>query len=134
MDEYRALYARSVSDPEGFWAEQAEGLLWARRWDRVLDWKPPFVQWFVGGQLNISANCVDRHVAAGRGGRTAIVWEGEPGDTRTLTYAQLLEEVCRCANVLEKMGVAKGDRVGIYMPMIPEAAVAMLACARIGAT
>jgi acetyl-CoA synthetase len=134
LDEYRAAYARSLEDPEAFWAEQAEALVWSRRWDRVLDWQPPHAKWFVGAQLNISENCLDRHVATWRRNKAAIVWEGEPGDTRTLTYQQLLLEVCRFANVLKSLGVASGDRVGIYMPMIPEAAIAMLACARIGAT
>lgn len=134
LDEYRSLYRRSLEDPEGFWSEQAEALVWSRRWDRVLEWKPPFAKWFVGGQLNISENCLDRHVATWRRNKAAILWEGEPGETRTLTYHELLREVCRFANVLKGLGVESGDRVGIYMPMIPEAAVAMLACARIGAT
>src|SRR5688572_12522510 len=134
MDDYRALYERSVSDPEGFWAEQAHTLKWSRQWDTVLEWKPPFAKWFLGGQLNVSENCLDRHVATWRKNKAAIIWEGEPGDTRTLTYQELLREVCRFANVLLGLGVKKGDRVGIYMPMIPEAAMAMLACARIGAT
>jgi acetyl-CoA synthetase len=134
LEEYEALYARSVEDPEGFWGEQAECLQWARRWDRVLEWKAPFAKWFVGGKLNISENCLDRHLSSWRRNKAAIVWEGEPGETRTLTYLQLHREVCRFANVMKQLGVAKGDRVGIYMPMIPEAAVAMLACARIGAT
>ena len=133
LEEYRRLYDQSVKDPEGFWAEQAQALAWSRRWDRVLEWSPPFAKWFVGGTLNLSENCLDRHVAAGRGAKTAILWEGEPGETRAVTYAELLAEVKRFANVLRGLGVAKGDRVGIYMPMIPEAAVAMLACARIGA-
>jgi acetyl-CoA synthetase len=133
MEEYRRLYDRSVKDPEGFWAEQAEALTWSRKWDRVLEWQPPFAKWFVGGTLNLSENCLDRHVAAGRGGKTAILWEGEPGRPRAVSYAELLAEVKRFANVLRGLGVAKGDRVGIYMPMIPEAAVAMLGCARIGA-
>ena len=133
MEEYRRLYDRSVKDPEGFWAEQAQALTWSRKWDRVLEWQPPFAKWFVGGTLNLSENCLDRHVAAGRGGKTAILWEGEPGETRAVSYAELLAEVKRFANVLRGLGVAKGDRVGIYMPMITEAAVAMLGCARIGA-
>ena len=133
MEEYRRLYDRSVKDPEGFWAEQAQALTWSRKWDRVLEWQPPFAKWFVGGTLNLSENCLDRHVAAGRGGKTAILWEGEPGETRAVSYAELLAEVKRFANVLRGLGVAKGDRVGTYMPMIPEAAVAMLGCARIGA-
>jgi acetyl-CoA synthetase len=134
LEEYRRLYERSVKDPEGFWAEQAQALAWSRKWDRVLEWNPPFAKWFVGGTLNISENCLDRHVAAGRAERTAILWEGEPGETRALSYGELLAEVGRFANVLRGLGVEKGDRVGIYMPMIPEAAVAMLACARVGAT
>jgi acetyl-CoA synthetase len=134
LDDYRAIYERSVSDPEGFWAEQAETLLWRRKWDRVLDWQPPFAKWFVGGQLNVSENCLDRHVKTWRRNKAALVWEGEPGEVRTLTYQQLLGEVCRFANVLKGLGVQKGDRVGIYMPLVPEAAVAMLGCARIGAT
>ena len=134
LDAYQAMYERSVSDPEAFWAEQAETLLWRKKWDRVLDWQPPFAKWFVGGQLNLSENCLDRHVQTWRRNKAALVWEGEPGDVRTLTYQQLLGEVCRFANVLKALGVRKGDRVGIYMPLVPEAAVAMLACTRIGAT
>jgi acetyl-CoA synthetase len=134
LDAYRAMYQRSLNDPEGFWAEQAETLLWARKWERVLDWQAPFARWFDGGQLNVSANCLDRHVTTWRRNKAALIWEGEPGEVRTLTYQQLLLEVCRCANALRAMGVGKGDRVGIYLPMIPEAAVAMLACTRIGAT
>ena len=134
LEEYRRLYDRSVKDPEGFWAEHAQGLVWSRKWDRVLEWDPPFAKWFVGGTLNLSENCLDRHVAGGRADKIAILWEGEPGETRALTYADLLGEVKRFANVLRGLGVEKGDRVGIYMPMVPEAAVAMLACARIGAT
>ncbi|HEX6739260.1 MAG TPA: AMP-binding protein, partial [Vicinamibacteria bacterium] len=134
LDEYRALYRRSVDDPEGFWAEQAGALQWSRRWDKVLEWKAPFAKWFLGGTLNISENCLDRHVATWRRNKAAIIWEGEPGDVRTLTYQQLLSEVERFAHVLKGLGVEKGDRVGLYMPMIPELPVAMLACARIGAT
>jgi acetyl-CoA synthetase len=133
LDEYRALYRRSVEDPEGFWAEQAGQLTWSRKWDRVLEWNAPHAKWFINGALNLSENCLDRHVAAGKKDKQALVWEGEPGDTRTLTYGELLAEVCRFANVLKGLGVKPGDRVGIYMPLIPEAAVAMLACARIGA-
>jgi acetyl-CoA synthetase len=99
----------------------------------VLDWQPPFAKWFVGGKLNISYNCLDRHLTTERRNKAALIWEGEPGDERTLTYAQLHREVCQMANVLKDLGVKKGDRVGLYMPMIPEAAIAMLACARIGA-
>ena len=134
LGEYRGLYEASLRDPEGFWAQQAETLRWSKKWDRVLEWNPPFVKWFSGGTLNISENCLDRHVTTWRKNKAAIIWEGEPGETRTLTYQELLREVGRFANVLKALGVRKGDRVGIYMPMIPEAAVAMLACARIGAT
>jgi acetyl-CoA synthetase len=133
LDEYHALYKRSVEDPEGFWGEQAATLKWARKWDRVLEWKAPFARWFVNGTLNLSENCLDRHVAGGHGDRTAIIWEGEPGEVRRISYAELLKEVCRFANVLKALGIKAGDRVGIYMPMIPEAAIAMLACTRIGA-
>ena len=134
LGEYRGLYEASLRDPEGFWAQQAETLRWSKKWDRVLEWTPPFAKWFSGGTLNLSENCLDRHVTTWRKNKAAIVWEGEPGETRTLTYQELLREVGRFANVLKALGVHKGDRVGIYMPMIPEAAVAMLACARIGAT
>ena len=128
-------YTRAQADREGFWAEQAERLSWDQKWDRVLDWdNPPFAKWFVGGRLNAAYNCVDRHVEEGRGDRVAFHWVGEPeGDTRDLTYAELKDEVCRAANALTELGVRTGDRVAIYMPMIPEAIVAMLACARIGA-
>ncbi|HVQ31415.1 MAG TPA: acetate--CoA ligase [Vicinamibacteria bacterium] len=132
--EYDALYKRSVDDPEGFWADQARTLLWRKPWSKVLEWTPPFAKWFVGGQLNLSENCLDRHLTTWRRNKAAIIWEGEPGEVRTLTYHQLHREVCQFANVLKSLGVAKGDRVGLYLPMIPEAAVAMLACARIGAT
>jgi acetyl-CoA synthetase len=128
----QSLY-EAAQDWESFWAEQARALDWFQPWDTVLEWQLPFAKWFVGGQLNVSYNCLDRHVAAGRGGRVAFHWEGEPGDTRTITYAQLLDEVQRFANVLKSLGVARGDRVAIYMPMIPELPVAMLACTRIGA-
>ncbi|MEK6619990.1 MAG: acetate--CoA ligase, partial [Chloroflexota bacterium] len=128
-----SVYARAEEDLEGFWAAQAESLDWRRRWERVLDWEPPYARWFVGGQLNVSENCLDRHVRAGRGDRVAYHWEGEPGDTRTVTYADLLAETQRCANALLELGVRKGDRVAIYMPMVPELPAAMLACARIGA-
>jgi acetyl-CoA synthetase len=129
-----SLHREAEADPEAFWARQAEHYLtWYRRWDRVLDWQMPFARWFDGGALNASVNCVDRHVAAGRGDRIAYHWEGEPGDTRTITYAELLGDVCRFANALRALGVRRGDRVGIYLPMVPELPVAMLACARIGA-
>jgi acetyl-CoA synthetase len=130
----RSLYDAAAASDEQFWATQASELLdWAEPWHTTLDWQLPFAKWFVGGKLNVSHNCLDRHVAAGRGDRVAIYWEGEPGDSRTITYAELLADVERFANVLKGLGVAKGDRVNIYLPMIPEAAVAMLACARIGA-
>ena len=128
-------YERAGADRLAFWAEQAERLDWGKRWDQVLDWSnPPFAKWFVGATLNASVNCLDRHVDAGRGDRVAFHWIGEPdGDTRAITYADLLDEVCRASNALTELGVAAGDRVAIYLPMIPEAVVAMLACARIGA-
>jgi acetyl-CoA synthetase len=128
------VYERAAQDRLGFWAEQAERLTWTQRWDEVLDWSnPPFAKWFVGGRLNVAYNCVDRHVEAGHGEQVAYHWEGEPGDTRTITYAELKDEVCKAANALVELGVRAGDRVAIYLPMIPEAVVAMLACARIGA-
>lgn len=132
--EYDKLWQRAADDPEGFWAEQAEALQWFRRWDRVLEWKEPHAKWFLGGKINASANCLDRHLAGPRRTKTAILWEGEPGDRRVLSYEQLHQEVCRFANALKGLGIQPGDRVTIYLPMIPEAAIAMLACARIGAT
>jgi acetyl-CoA synthetase len=127
------VYQRARQDREGYWADWAKQLEWIRPWDRVLEWKPPHAKWFVGGRLNASANCLDRHLRAGRGDRVALIWEGEPGDVRRITYAELHGLVNRFANVLKDLGVGKGDRVAIYLPMIPEVAVAMLACARIGA-
>jgi acetyl-CoA synthetase len=128
-------YSAAGADPLGFWERQANRLHWHKRWEQVLDWtNPPFAKWFVGGELNVAYNCLDRHVAAGNGDRVAIHWEGEPGDTRTLTYADLHRSVCQAANALLGLGVQPRDRVTIYLPMIPEAAIAMLACARIGAT
>ena len=130
----RSMYDEADADWEGFWARQAADLLdWSDPWDTILEWKPPFARWFVGGRLNVSYNCLDRHVAAGRGDKVAFHWEGEPGDTRTITYAELLADVERFANLLKGLGVGRGDRVAIYMPMIPELPVAMLACTRIGA-
>ncbi|MGH9124197.1 MAG: AMP-binding protein, partial [Acidimicrobiales bacterium] len=129
----RRMYDEADADWQAFWARQAEDLDWFQKWDTVLEWELPFAKWFLGGTLNVSYNCLDRHVAAGRGSRVAFFWEGEPGDTRTITYAQLLDEVQRFANVLKGLGVQRGDRVAIYMPMIPELPVAMLACARLGA-
>jgi acetyl-CoA synthetase len=150
MEEYQALHARSISDPEGFWAEEGRRLAWFKPWERVLEWTPPDAKWFAGGQINACYNCVDRHVQAGHGQETAIIWEGEPVTPRTghpapgsqyapdpqirrITYAELQQEVSRCASALLGLGVKKGDVVTIYMPMVPELAVAMLACARIGA-
>jgi acetyl-CoA synthetase len=128
------VYDDANTDVEGFWARQAAELVdWYEDWHTILEWDLPFAKWFVGGKLNVSHNCIDRHVEAGRGDKVAFHWEGEPGDTRTITYADLLDEVSRFADALKGLGVAKGDRVAIYMPMIPELPVAMLACARIGA-
>ena len=123
----------AADDRLGFWEEQASRLLWTTRWTDVMEWNAPFVRWFAGGTINASVNCVDRHVAEGRGDRIAFHFEGEPGDTRTITYAELLAEVCKAANALTALGIQKGDRVAIYLPMIPEAVISMLACARIGA-
>jgi acetyl-CoA synthetase len=128
------LYDAANEDYQGFWARQSAELLdWRKDWTTICEWELPYAKWFVGGQLNVSENCLDRHVRAGKGDKVAIHWEGEPGDTRTVTYAELLDEVQKFANTLKGLGVQKGDRVNIYLPMIPEAAVAMLACARIGA-
>src|ERR1043166_8609388 len=127
-------YERARRDLEGYWAEWAKQLEWSRPWDRVLEWKPPHAKWFLGGKLNASVNCLDRHVRAGRGGRVALIWEGEPpGEVRRISYAELHADVNKFANVLKALGVKRGDRVAIYLPMVPEVAVAMLACARIGA-
>jgi len=128
-----SIYQRAEADWQGWWAEQAGHLRWMRGWDTVLEWTPPHARWFVGGQLNVADNCLDRHIEAGHGDQVAFHWEGEPGDTRSLTYAQLRDEVGRCANALQQLGVGKGDRVNIYLPMVLELPVAMLACARIGA-
>ncbi|MHB8808507.1 MAG: acetate--CoA ligase [Desulfobulbaceae bacterium] len=137
MDEYRAIYQRSMDDPEGYWAERAEQLTtWDKKWDKVLEWNfsTPDIKWFQGGKLNVSANCLDRHLTDGRRNKAAIIWQGEPEeDVRVYTYQMLHTEVCRFANVLKKKGVKKGDRVSIYLPMIPELAIALLACTRIGA-
>ncbi|QKG23939.1 acetate--CoA ligase [Actinomadura verrucosospora] len=128
-------YDEAAADRLGYWAKQAERLTWSKRWDEILDWSnPPFAKWFVGGELNAAYNCVDRHVEAGLGAKVAYHWEGEPGDTRTITYADLQREVNKAANALLELGVRKGDRVAIYLPMIPELPISMLACARIGAT
>ena len=130
------IYQRAARAPEKFWAEQARQLEWIKPWKKVLEWKPPYAKWFGGGKLNVSVNCLDRHIrpeASGRRNKAALVWEGEPGDRRTYTYWDLWREVNQFANVLKRLGVRKGDRVAIYLPLIPEAAVAMLACARVGA-
>lgn len=134
LEQYQALYDLAKDDPEKFWGELAEKELeWFEKWDTVLDWQPPFAKWFSGGKINISHNCLDRHLKTWRKNKAALIWEGEPGDSRTLTYAQLHREVCQFANAMKELGVKKGDRIGIYMPMIPEAVIALLACARIGA-
>ena len=130
---YEELYARSVADPEAFWAGIAKELHWFAPWTKVLDWQEPWAKWFVGGKTNLSYNCLDRHVLNGKRDKTAILWEGEPGEVRRLSYGELLSEVSRFANALKSLGVKKGDRVAIYMGMTPELAVALLACARIGA-
>ena len=127
------IYRRAASNPEAFWEGFAQALEWMKPWGQVLQWEPPHAKWFVGGRLNVSVNCLDRHARGAHRNKAAIVWEGEPGDRRTLTYHDLHREVCRFANALRSLGVQKGDRVAIYLPVIPEAAVAMLACARIGA-
>ncbi len=128
-----SIYQRAADDLEGYWANEAASLHWYRPWDTVLEWDPPFARWFDGGQLNVSVNCLDRHVKAGGGSKVAYFWEGEPGDRRTITYQDLYDEVNKAANALKELGVQRGDRVAIYMPMIPELPVAMLACSRIGA-
>jgi len=140
-DQFRAkavarddrIYADAAKDPETHWARLAGELEWSRAWTQILDWQPPHAKWFVGGQINASVNCVDRHVRDGRRNKAAIIWEGEPGDRRTLTYFDLQREISKFANVLKSLGTKKGDRVAIYMPLVPELAIAMLACARIGA-
>ena len=131
--DYERLYRQSLDDPETFWGDVAKELHWFEPWQAVTEWEEPFVKWFVGGKTNLAYNCLDRHVEAGQGDKTAILWEGEPGESRTLSYRDLLSEVSKFANVLKDKGVKKGDRVVIYMPLVPEAAAAMLACARIGA-
>src|SRR5437660_6001814 len=128
-----SIYAEADRDPEAFWARFAGELEWSRPWTRVLDWQPPHAKWFVGGAINASVNCLDRHVRGPRRNKAALIWEGEPGDRRTLTYFDLYRQVSAFANVLKSLGVRKGDRVAIYLPLIPELAIAMLACARIGA-
>ena len=134
MAVYKRMYKESIQSPEKFWGAAAEELFWHKKWTKILRWKLPFAQWFVGGKINVSYNCLDRHLSTWKKNKAAIIWEGEPGETRTLTYGDLHREVCRFANVLKKLGTEKGDRVVIYMPMIPELPIVMLACARIGAT
>src|SRR5204863_7806503 len=140
LAQYRKLYNESVRSPEKFWGKQAKNeLVWFKPWKKVLEWKEPFAKWFVGGQLNLTYNCLDRHLGTPVANKAALIWEGEPaapgkpGEDRTLTYKQLHREVCLFANVLKRRGITKGDRILIYLPMVPEAAIAMLACARIGA-
>src|SRR5438874_10968532 len=133
LAQYQRMYRESIRQPAKFWAREASELLWRSKWKTVLEWKAPFAKWFVGGKLNISENCLDRHLTGPRRNKAAIIWEGEPGDKRTLTYQQLHREVCRFANVLKRNKIKKGNRVIIYLPNIPEATIAMLACARIGA-
>src|SRR5580704_12014679 len=140
LAQYRKLYRESIEEPEKFWGRQAEAeLVWFKPWKKVLQWKLPYAKWFVGGQINVSSNCLDRHLGTPVANKAALIWEGEPagpgqpGEERTLTYQQLHREVCLFANVLKRHGIQKGDRIIIYLPMVPEAAIAMLACARIGA-
>ena len=134
MAELEQLRTEASADPEAFWARMAEELHWFKKWDTVLNWQPPHAGWFVGGRINVSYNCLDRHLQTWRRNKAALIWEGEPGDVRTLTYQQLHTEVCKFANVLRRSGIEQGDRVALYMPLIPELAISMLACARIGAT
>jgi len=133
VEQYEKLYREAQEDPEKFWGQIANELHWFRKWDKVLEWDAPWAKWFVGGQTNLSYNCLDRHVTTWRRNKAAIIWEGEPGEVRTLTYQQLLTEVSKFANVLKSLGIQKGDTVAIYMGMTPELPIAMLACARIGA-
>ena len=140
MEEYQRLYKQSIENSDAFWGAAAGELHWTRKWSKVLEWTPPYAKWFVGGQLNAAENCLDRQISLGRGDKTAILWEGEPvkgelsaGEVRRISYTQLAQQVNRFANGLRSLGISKGDRVTIYMPMVPEAIVAMLACARIGA-
>jgi acetyl-CoA synthetase len=134
MAELDQLRAEADADPESFWARMAEELHWFKKWDTVLKWDPPHAEWFGGGKINLSYNCLDRHLSTWRRNKAALIWEGEPGETRTFTYQQLHTEVCKFANVLKHAGIQRGDRVALYMPLVPELAIAMLACARIGAT
>src|SRR6266853_5010239 len=132
-EEYEALYKRANANPETFWAECARNLHWFKPFGKTLEWDFPFAKWFIGGTINASYNCLDRHLEGPRRNKAALIWEGEPGDSRVLTYQMLADEVAKCANALKSLGVEQGDRVAIYMPLVPEAVIAMLACARIGA-
>src|SRR5438270_61095 len=132
-EEYDRMYKESIDDPDKFWSRVANDLHWFKKWDKVLEWNCPWAKWFVGGQINLSYNCLDRHVTTWRKNKAAIIWESEPGEVRTLTYQELHREVQKFANVMKSLGVRKGDRVAIYMGMTPELPIAMLACARIGA-
>ncbi|MCI0487248.1 MAG: acetate--CoA ligase, partial [Blastocatellia bacterium] len=134
LEEYERIYREAESDPEKFWGRVARELHWFQTWDKVLEWDAPWAKWFVGGRINLSYNCLDRHVSTSRRNKAALIWEGEPGEIRTLTYQQLLTEVSKFANALKSLGIKSGDRVAIYMGMVPELPIAMLACARIGAT
>ena len=134
FEEYEQIYNKAAENPEEFWASVAENLHWFKKWDKVLEWNEPYSEWFVGGRINASYNCLDRHLETHRKNKAAIIWEGEPGEVRTLTYQQLHRQVSKFANVMKKSGVKTGDRVALYMPLVPELAIAMLACARIGAT
>ncbi len=134
FEEYEQIYNAAAENPEEFWASAAENLHWFKKWDTILEWNEPFAKWFVGGKINASYNCLDRHLETFRKNKAAIIWEGEPGEVRTLTYQQLHRQVSKFANVLKKSGIKTGDRIALYMPLVPELAIAMLACARIGAT
>ncbi len=134
FEEYQEIFDRAAKDPEAFWASVAEDLHWFKKWDTILKWNKPHAEWFVGGKINASYNCLDRHLETHRKNKAAIIWEGEPGETRTLTYQQMHREVSKFANVLKRTGIKTGDRIALYMPLVPELAIAMLACARIGAT
>ena len=132
LEQYHELWNRAKNDPQSFWDNEAKKLAWDKPYDRVLEWNEPFAQWFMGGKINASVNCLDRHAAGPRRNKAAIIWEGEPGEIRVLTYQMLLDEVCRFASALKLLDLKPGDRATIYMPMVPEVVIAMLACARIG--
>src|SRR3984957_12311721 len=132
LAQYRAMWEESIKRPDKFWPREASELLWNKKWTKVLDWKEPYAKWFTGGKLNVSENCLERHLNGPRRNKAALIWEGEPGEKVLYTYQQLHREVCKFANVLKRNQIKKGECVIIYMPMIPEAAIAMLACARLG--